>query len=171
MEHLDVDENDENDEAPTGRAGEWASAKRLLARPPAQPRVEEALLRAFERRHAPLPWYRRLAASWRTAGLGLAGAGCIAALAMAGFIRLPGLAPAPGGTFAVAALEEGFLPLVDARHMRMATHVQVLHAELPRHALESLGIPTDETMPDELVRADLVVTEQGEPIAIRLAIN
>lgn len=166
---MDYPDVDDHDDAPRGPAGEWASARRLLARPRTPPEVEDALLRAFARRHAPLPWYRRLAAPRLLAGLGLAGAGCAAALVVAGLTRFP--VPAPNGALALAALDGGFLPLVDARLVKQAVHVHVLHAELPRHALESLGIPADATLPDELVRADLVVTERGEPIAIRLAIN
>lgn len=161
----------ENHETSPGQASEWASAKRVLAQQSPPQHVEEALLRAFEQRHAPLPWYRRLSAQVLVPGVSLAGLSCIAALLVARLFQSPAMYPAPSAMSAMYMVDQGFLPLVDAQQMKMATHAQLLHAELPRHVLVALGVPLDEGIRDELLRADLMVTDSGEPIAIRVALN
>ena len=160
MATIDFD-NDDTSTPP--QAAEWASAKRVLAEQCPPPQVEAALLRAFERRHAPLPWYRRRLAP------ALVCASCVAALVV-GFFRAPPMAPA-APTPMMVAMDQGFVPLVDLAHLNAATHAQLLHAELPSRVLASLGLAVNGSFPDELVRADLMVTEAGEPIAIRLAFH
>lgn len=164
-----IDFNEDHKPSP-GQASEWASAKRVLAQQSPPEHVEAALLRAFERRHAPPPWYRRLTPQALVSGISLAGVSCIAALMVAGLFQSPTMSPAPPA-LAMYVMDQGFLPLVDAQQMKRATHAQLLHAELPRHVLVALGVPLDETIPDELVRAELMVTRSGEPIAIRVAFN
>ena len=162
---------DDNDPGCPGQASEGASARRLLAQQAPPPHVEAALMRAFERRHARLPWYRRLGAEALVSGFSLAGLGCIALLAATAALHSPAMAPAAPAMSTMYLLAQGFLPLADAREIRKATHAQLLQAELPRHVLLSLGVPLDEGTPDELLRTDLVVTESGQPIAVRLAFN
>lgn len=171
MPSNEFNDSDENHKTPPGQASEWASAKRVLAQQSPPRHVEAALLRAFERHHAPRPWYRRLTAPALVSGGSLAGASGIAALVVAGLFPSPTIYPEPPAMATMDLMEQGFLPLVDAQQMKMAARAQLLHAELPRHVLASLGVPLDEDIPDELVRAELMVTDSGEPIAIRVAFN
>jgi hypothetical protein len=162
---------DDNDPGCPAQASEWAGARRLLAQQAPPWHVEDALMRAFKLRHAPLPWYRRLGADAIVSGFSLAGVGCIALLAATAALHSPAMAPAAPAMSTMYLLAQGFLPLADAREIRKATHAQLLQAELPRHVLLSLGVPLDEGTPDELLRTELMVTESGQPIAVRLAFN
>ena len=102
-----IDFND-NHKASPGQASEWASARRVLAQQSPPQYVEAALLRAFERRHAPLPWYRRLGADALVSGLSLAGVGCIAALVVAALFQSPAMVPATPAMSAMYLMAQGF---------------------------------------------------------------
>jgi len=151
-----------------GRAPEWDAARRALAHATPPDRVEDALLRAFARQHAPLPWYRRWNVDALASWAGIGALGC--ALAITGMgVLAPG---APGGVAPViAAAGDGFVPLVTLEQMAAAGPPQLKQADLPRAALVQLGIPIVADAPNELVHAELIVAATGEPLAIRLAVN
>ena len=161
-------EDDHNDG--TGPAPEWEAARRTLAHAAPPDHVEQALLRAFARRHAPRPWYRRwntdAVASW--AGIGALGC----ALAIVGMSLLPAASPSPRVVRVLAAAaDDGFLSLVPPERMAAAVNPQLKQADLPRAALVQMGIPIVADAPNELVHAELMVAATGEPLAIRLAVN
>lgn len=160
---------DDGRNAGNGRAPEWEAARRTLAQAAPPDHVEQALLRAFARRHAPRPWYRRwdidAVASW--AGIGAVGC----ALAIVGMSLLPGEPPSPRVVRVLAAADVGFVSIVPPERMAAAVNPQLKQADIPRSALVQMGIPIVADAPNELVHAELMVAATGEPLAIRLAVN
>ena len=164
MNRFDVD-----DDPGTGRAPEWQAARRALAQAAPPDQVEQALLRAFARRHAPRPWYRRWSADAVASWAGIGATAC--ALAIAGMSLLPAAAPSPRIVRVLAAADVGFVPLVPQERLAAAPNPQLKQADLPRAALVQMGIPIVADAPQELVHAELLVAGTGEPLAIRLAVN
>jgi hypothetical protein len=156
----------------------------------APPRVEAALLHAFEERHAPAPRLRRIGAWLAISAAGLAAAALFAIL-LTGY--RPGTSPespsapasvpretnrpsvVPRTTWADYALEgeteeqaaAAYIPLsadFDPAWLEGGVIVRVV---LSRPALESLGVPVV-TGTDSRMLADVVVSYDGTPEAIRV---
>ncbi|MCS0582531.1 hypothetical protein NX784_13100 [Massilia pinisoli] len=151
-----------------GRAPEWDAARRTLAQAAPPDAVEQALLRAFAKRHAPQPWYRRWSADAVASWAGIGAVGC--ALAIVGMSLLSDGAPSPR-VVRVLAVADGFVSLVPPERMAAAVDPQLKQADLPRAALVQMGIPIVANVPDELVHTEMMVAATGEPLAIRLAVN
>jgi hypothetical protein len=66
-----------------------------------------------------------------------------------------------------AASEEGFLPLPGAVHLPAAEEYTVLHMELPRSSMLSVGIDIAPDQADETVRADVMIGGDGLARAVR----
>lgn len=153
-----------------GQAPEWETARGFLTRTAPPDRVEQALMEAFARKHAPLPWWRRwnveMAASW--AGIGALG--CAIAIGSAGLVT--DLTPRSARVVRIAdAGVDGFLPLVPPERLASAINPQLKEADLSRESLVQMGIPIVADAPNELVHTELMVAASGEPLAIRLAVN
>jgi hypothetical protein len=149
-----------------GRAPEWAAARRLLRHAVPPDGVEAELLRAFAQRHPKQPWYRRWTLDSLTPWASIGAIGCVMAMVAAGLLH-----PARQEPMIVAAADDGFLSLVPAERMQSAAHPQLKQADLPRQALVQLGIPIAADVPNELIHTELLVAANGEPLAIRLAVN
>mgnify|MGYP005809516243 CR=1 FL=1 len=166
MNHFDVDDDRHIGNGP---APEWEAARRMLAQAAPPDRVEQALLRAFAKRHAPQPWYRRwdihMVASW----VGIGALGCV--LAIVGMSLVPAGSQPARVERVLAAADVGFVSLVPPERMAAAVNPQLKQADLPRSALVQMGIPIVADAPNELVHAELMVAATGEPLAIRLAVN
>jgi hypothetical protein len=147
-------------------APEWGAARRVLAHAAPPDSVEAALLQAFAQRHARQPWYRR----WTLdAGARWAGSGAMACMLA---IVVAAISPVDTPHAGVAAVvEDGFLSLVPAGQLGTAVQPRLQRADVPRRLLVQLGIPIAEDAPDELVHAEMLVAANGEPLAIRLAVN
>jgi hypothetical protein len=170
MNMFDFDNERNGGARDAGRAPEWDAARDALAQMAPPDRVEQALLDAFARKHAPLPWYRRwnfeAAASWA----GIAALGCAIAIGSAGL--LTDLTPQLARVQRVADVgADGFLPLVPPERIAAAINPQLKEADLSREALVQMGIPIVADAPNELVHTELMVAASGEPLAIRLAVN
>ena len=165
MNMFDFDDDHNNG---NGRAPEWEAARRALAQAAPPDHVEQALLRAFAKRRAPRPWYRRWSADVVASWAGLGALGC--AFAIVGMSLLPAGAPSPRVVRVLAAADVGFVSLVPPERMAAAVNPQLKQANLPRAALVQMGIPIIADAPNELVHAELMVAATGEPLAIRLAV-
>ena len=166
---MNIFDFDDGRNAADGRAPEWEAARRTLAQVAPPDHVEQALLRAFAKRHAPRPWYRRwdidAVASW--AGIGAVGC----ALAIVGMSLLGTDRPSPHVVRVLAAADVGFVSIVPPERMAAAVNPQLKQADIPRSTLVQMGIPIVADAPNELVHAELMVAATGEPLAIRLAVN
>ena len=166
---MNMFEFDDGREMGQGRAPEWDAARRTLAHAAPPDGVEQALLRAFAKHHAPRPWYRRWSADALASWAGIGAVGC--ALAIVGMSLLSGGAPSARIVPALAAADDGFVSLVPPERMAAAVNPQLKQADLPRAALVQMGIPIVANVPDELVHTEMMVAATGEPLAIRLAVN
>lgn len=154
----------------------------------AGPRVELALLREFRNRHAAIA---RHSFQWRLAALGTA---AVAVLAMglalhqrfaprgpiAVVVQPPQTAPAttvsgssqqPLAEAHAADIPEyatGFVSLPYADDPSTLDDASIVRVVLSRPALASLGVPVPDTSDTESVPADLILSEDGTPEAIRL---
>ncbi|PQO91068.1 hypothetical protein C5614_26375 [Massilia phosphatilytica] len=162
-------EFEDGDGSGNGPAPEWQAARRALAQAAPPDHVEQALLRAFAKRHAPRPWYRRWSADAVASWAGIGAAAC--ALAIAGMSLLPAASSSPRIERVLAVADVGFVPLVPPERMAAALNPQLKQADLSRAALVQMGIPIVADAPHELVHAELLVAATGEPLAIRLAVN
>ena len=166
MNMFEFDDGRENGQ---DRAPEWDAARRTLAHAAPPDAVEQALLRAFAKQHAPRPWYRRWSADALASWAGIGALGC--ALAIVGMGLFTDGAASPRVVHVPASADDGFVSLVPPERMAAAVDPQLKQADLPRAALVQMGIPIVANVPNELVHAELMVAATGEPLAIRLAVN
>ncbi len=154
----------------------------------AGPRVEAVLLREFRNRHAAIA---RRRFQWRLAALGTA---AVVVLAMGLFLHQR-LAPRPNVTVVVRSSQAapavtapnsgqqplagsqaadtseyatGFVSLPYADDPSTLDDAAIVRVVLSRPALASLGVPVPDTSDTESVPADLILSEDGTPEAIRL---
>jgi hypothetical protein len=133
--------------------------------------VELALMRAFHALHpAPRPWYRRLnLPEWSAAGVGA----LVSAAVVAVLLTAPPPARQAGEPGSIAgwppASDEGaaFVVLDDALP-EDAVDAQLVETELPRTLLAGLGVALTPDNADQAVRAEMLVSAAGEPLALRL---
>ncbi len=138
---------------------ELADALKLLAAEnaatPAPPELEAKVMAAFDARHQPRARYRW----WLPAAAALA-----ASLALATFLwHRPAVAPTPPQLPFVA------IPYVapPAPYERTS----VMRMDVPLAALVAAGLEVGTTNSGGLVRADVLVGQDGRPLAIRLVKN
>lgn len=72
----------------------------------------------------------------------------------------------------VSAISTGFLPLVNNARLRAeakkTSTAWVLPAELPRSALANLGLPFDPARAGERMQAEILISAQGDVLAVRI---
>jgi hypothetical protein len=148
-------------------AAPLAALRHSLGAVDAPPGVEKELMAAFAARHKPLPWYRRpQAARW-----GLAGGVGSTALVLAA-VLLTMHAPVQMGAGALAADERGdFIALQPLARIEAETAPGVLETDVPRAALAPLGVSVTPENAGDMVRAEMLVSADGEPLALRLSMN
>lgn len=130
----------------------------------APPGVEEQLLAAFaRRRHARRRWYQRPA--WA-----LAGAGSLAALAAAVLVALNPRVPMHAG--APQLVQRGgqgfFIALEPLERIEHEANPRMIATQVPRMELASLGVSVTPENAGESVLAEMLVSADGQPLALRL---
>jgi hypothetical protein len=130
--------------------------------------VEKELMAAFARQQAPRKWYRRLSPmQWGLAG----SAGSMAMVAMVFLLVLRTPLPGAGGGADLPALDNGgaFVALESLERIEQETAPRMVETDVPRSALAPLGIPVTPENAGDPVRAELLVSADGEPLALRLS--
>jgi len=127
-------------------------------------RVEATLLQAFAR-HQRKSWFGRV-------GLWLApAAGLAASVGMAAWITLAPMTNAPIGTDppnTVAIDDQSpFLALQSLERIAAEREPRLIETAVPRTMLASLGIPVDPEVAGESMRAQMLVSAEGQPLAMR----
>ncbi|MGZ3181775.1 MAG: hypothetical protein ACXU8N_04975 [Telluria sp.] len=164
-------DNTDNTEHDAALAPAFAALKAELGRHDAPRGVEKELMQAFARRHAPRRWYHRFTrAQWGLAG-GLGSAVAATLVVVLGASHAP---PQVGGSEApplVSLRDNGapFIALDSAESIEGAANAQVVEAEVPRSALAAAGVPVTPETADQPVRAEMLVSADGRPLAIRLS--
>ena len=131
--------------------------------------VEKELMAAFARQHAPRPWYRRLSPlQWGLAG----GSGSLLTLALLFLVVLKAPPPALQGAQPALDFDNGgaFVALESLERIEQETAPRIVETDVPRSALASLGVPVTPENAGEPVRAQMLVSAAGEPLALRLSV-
>jgi len=140
--------------------------------------LEAGLLAAFRQQRAPVSRWQRLV-QWVRQDRGLylsLGGSCVAALAALMWLRpmlwneTQALQAAPAGTLAPTASTElttAFFPLGDPARIEAAQHARMVRVSMPRASLAAYGLPVNPELADEAIEADLLVGDDGAPLALR----
>ena len=158
--------NDEHDTNDALLAARFATLRGALAGHDAPRCVEKELLQAFARQFPrKQPWYRKLSLpQWGTAGA----LGSLAVIAL-----LLALAPHQAVTIGppVIGVDDGaaFIALESLERIASEPRTRMIEADLPQSALAPLGIPVTPQSAGDAVRAEMLVAEDGHPLALRLS--
>lgn len=161
---MDMKTDDPRDPCLDGQLAELRTAMAGLHAPRG---VEKELMAAFTQRHAKKPWYHQVSpAQWRIA----AGIGSVAMVVAVALLALH--APAQPGAAGAGLLyqEDGgyFIALDSLERIEREAEPTMIEAELPRTELASLGIPVTPENAGDTVRAEMLVSAEGQPLAVRL---
>lgn len=158
--------NDHNDNPDPRLAAGFAALRAELAGHDAPRCVEKELMQAFARQFPKKqPWYRKLSLpQWGTAG---------ALASMCGVALLLALSPHQAVTIGapVIGFDDGaaFIALESLERIESEPYTRVVEAELPQSALAPLGMPLNPQTAGETVRAEMLVAQDGHPLAVRLS--
>lgn len=132
----------------------------------APPGVEKELMDAFRKQHATRRWYHRLSpGSWGLAGVGSA---CAAALVL--MVTLQGARQGGGEALPLVHIDGGaaFIALDSLERIENDPAPRLVEADLPGSALAGAGVPVSPENAGRSVRAEMLVSSEGEPLAVRL---
>lgn len=135
----------------------------------APPGVEKELMDAFKKRHAKRRWYQRLSpGGWGMAGLGSA---CAATLVL--MVSLQATRPGSSDALPLVYRDGGaaFIALDTLERIESEPSPQLVEADLPGSALAAAGVPVAPEDAGSSVRAEMLVSSEGEPLAVRLTTN
>ena len=122
--------------------------------------VEKELMAAFAKQHARRRWYQRLPRLALPGGAALA----LAALAVVVLVN------APSGGPQLLQRDEGgvFIALDSLERIESEPDTRMIATEMPRMELASLGVPVTPENAGDSVLAEMLVSADGEPLALRL---
>jgi hypothetical protein len=129
--------------------------------------VEQQLMAAFAQRHGRRRWHQRFARpQWA-----LAGAGSLAALAVAMLAALNPPVPMRAGAPQLVQRDGSgiFIALEPLERIEREANPRMIETELPRMELASLGVPVTPENAGESVLAEMLVSADGQPLALRLS--
>lgn len=157
-----------NDESRDPRLDQPLDALRsAMAQRDTPPAVEQALMAAFARQHPKRRWYQ----GWSPVQWSLAGGLGSAALALTVFLLAPGSVQ-PGGDGARAPASAGrgaFIALESLERIRQEPDPRIVETEIARTALAAMGVPVTPETAGDRVRAEMLVSADGQPLALRLS--
>lgn len=146
-------------------ASPFDALRNEMARLDSPPCVEKELMQAFARQFPRKKrWYHMLAnKDWAVAG-------SVASIAIAVMVFV--LAPhlRPPGTRPFAGFDDGgaFIAIESLERIEQEPAPHVVQAELPRTVLAQLGLPISPENAGGSVKAEMLVSSDGEPLAVRL---
>ena len=163
---MDMNRNGMDDSPDAGLTAALTALRGELAGLDTPRCVEKELLQAFARQF-PIrqPWYRKLSLpQWGTAG---------ALASLCGVALLLALAPHQAVTVGppVLNVDDGtaFIALESLERIESEPYTRVVEAELPQTALAPLGMPLNPQTAGGTVRAEMLVAQDGHPLAVRLS--
>lgn len=134
--------------------------------------LEKELMAAFAERFPRKRWYQHLTGlQWSMAG-GLGSSVAVAlVLLLAPHARAPLSAAGGGAPLVYADNGAAFIALDTLESIENAPDPQVVQADVPRSALAAAGVPVTPETAGEPVRAEMLVSADGRPLAFRLTSN
>lgn len=134
----------------------------------APPGVQKELMAAFAKQFPQKRWYQKLSLpQWGMAG----GLGSMAMAVMV--FLLAARAPLPAGMAdgqPLIGLDNGaaFIALDSFERIEQEANPRMVQTDVPRTALAALGVPITPENAGDSVRAEMLVSAEGEPLALRL---
>lgn len=140
--------------------------RRELDRHNSPPGVEKELMAAFAARFPKKRWYQKLS----TAQWGMAGMGSAATAVLALMVTLHAPLPAPQEQQQLVYRDDGaaFIALQPVEQIAQEQSAQVVQTELPGEALAAAGVAVSPEQAGETVLAEMLVSAEGEPLALRI---
>lgn len=128
-------------------------------------RVETELMSAFKRAHPKKKWYQ----GWTMMQWGMAGG--VGSVTMAVIAFMLTMQVPLGGTPVPTVFDEkaDFIALESLDRIEQEPGTRVVQAELPRSELAGLGVAVTPENANESVHAELLVNEEGKPLAVRFS--
>lgn len=122
--------------------------------------VEKELMAAFAKQHARRRWYQRIPRLALPAG----GAIVLAALAVVVLVKAPADGPQ------LIQRDDGgvFIALDSLERIEGETDTRMIETEVPRMELAGLGVPVTPENAGDSVLAEMLVSADGDPLALRL---
>ena len=150
-------------------ASPFDTLRGALAAQHTPPGVEKELMAAFARQYPKKPWYRRLSgAQWGMAGgLGSTAMGVTVFMLS---LHVPLQVGGNGGP-PLVGFDNGaaFIALESLERIEQEPSPRMVETEVPRTALASLGVPLTPENAGDSVRAEMLVSADGQPLALRLS--
>lgn len=138
-----------------------------MARQEAPRCVEKELMQAFAAQHRRKKWYQGAGLRWGLAG-GV-GSACAAVLAVLLVVQ-PGN-PGAGAPLVYSDGDTAFIALDSLERVESEPAPQLVEADLAPSTLAAAGVPVAPEHAGGLVRAQLLLSADGEPLAVRLMTN
>ena len=148
----------------------FAALRKELESHGAPPHIESALQAAWSKQAAKRPWHRRFSLERLTSLAGLSSIAA-AALLVLGAVQQPHLVSDSAANLPLPGNGEPFIALQSEARLASEPNPRLLQAELPRTVVASLGVPISPDVAADTLRAELLVGSDGEPLALRLAVN
>lgn len=133
--------------------------------------VEKELMAAFARQYPKKRWYQRLSgARWGMAG-GLASTATVVMVFLL-TTQSPGRMGIADGQ-PLIGLDNGsaFIALDSLERIEQEQHPRMIETDVQRTELASLGVPLTPENASDSVHAEMLVSADGEPLALRLTSN
>ena len=137
--------------------------------------LEAKLTAAFAQHHAKRragARRRDLIAHWFAPGFALAAsAGMAAWMALSPTARtaLDTLPSTPVEVNSIAAADRPFIALQSLEQIALEPHPRIIETDVPRMLLASYGVPVNPESAGGLMRAEMLVSASGQPLAMRFA--
>lgn len=133
----------------------------------APPALETKLLRAFDRQHRAAGWSRNVG-EWLAPGTAIAASLVFSVWMLLGTTPTALVNPIQQ-PFADSKSVGPFIALQSIEQILLEPNPHVIETQLPKMMLASLGVPVSPDVVGENVRAEMLVSAAGQPLAIRLS--
>ena len=129
-------------------------------------KIEANLLRNFKRQQKPR--MQQQLAQWLAPGAAIA-----ASVSMAAWMLLvPVTAPIASNAPLMASMsaqDSPFIALQSLEQIALEPNPRVIETQIPKMLLASMGMPVSPDMAGESLRAEMVVSASGQPLAVRFS--
>ena len=133
----------------------------------APPALEAKLLRAFDRQHRTQGWSQNIG-EWFAPGTAIAASLVFSMWLLLGTTPTALVNPIQQ-PFADSNSVGPFIALQSIEQISLEPNPRVIETQLPKMMLASLGVPVSPDVVGETVKAEMLVSAAGQPLAIRLS--
>jgi hypothetical protein len=133
----------------------------------APPALEDKLLKAFNRKHRSAGWTRNVG-EWFAPGTAIAASVAFSVWMLLG--TTPSVLMNPSYQANTNWSNTGpFIALQSIEQISLEPNPRVIETQVPKMMLASLGVPVSPDVVGETVKAEMLVSAAGQPLALRLS--